>query len=106
MKFKTLVLLSTALLSGCAATANDYASLNPGSEFVQDNCKGTFHVKTFAVESHQRLNIEMLRKDHVGNQYVKVKRGQGVHFNSLWTSADHFSDISCDKKGEALFAKL
>lgn len=106
MKLKSLVILSSVLLSGCAATAEDYASLNPGSQFVQDNCKGTFHIKTFGFQSSQRLNIEMLKKDRVGHEYVKVKNGQGVRFFSPWTATSNFTDISCEKKGEALFAKL
>ncbi|MBB6117777.1 hypothetical protein F4826_004756 [Rahnella inusitata] len=106
MKLKNLFLVSVVVLSGCTATASDYAYLNPGSKFAEGNCKATFHVKSFAVESKPRLNIEMLRKDHVGNEYVKVKRGQAVHFNSLWIPAYYFSDLSCDNKSEALFAKL
>lgn len=105
MKFKTLVILSAFLLSGCAATAEDFAAWNPGSKYVKDNCQGTFHVMTFGSQSDQRLNIEMLQKNHVGKDYVKVKHGQNVEFLGQWTDASYFTNISCEKKSEALFAK-
>lgn len=91
MKRFSVILI--ALLSGCATLDN----MDNGKEV---DCTAHFNSETFAVPGYYLVNINRVRYDRFGNEFVRPSSNNDINFiGGGYHPISDFSDFEC-KKGK------